>query len=204
MRVLRESSEDEMVACFLRGELASPRFGSAVRTALLLQNRPEMLLTDPDLADEQANRTRRAVLATTRGFGEDRELFENFPSRVRWVWARLIPAEQARIRYMDYSYWIELSHGSRLPIDAARRIVAGQRAYDVSNQWMLEAADAVTRGQRLPPLILVGQRHDELVCLEGHLRLTAYALAGFPNDVECLVGIAPDMHHWTALPNPIQ
>ena len=30
MRVLRESSEDEMVACFLRGELASPRFGSAV------------------------------------------------------------------------------------------------------------------------------------------------------------------------------
>ena len=105
---------------------------------------------------------------------------------------------------MDYSYWIELSHGSRLPIDAARRIVAGQRAYGVSNQWMLEAADAVTRGQRLPPLILVGQRHDELVCLEGHLRLTAYALAGFPNDVECLVGIAPDMHHWTALPNPIQ
>ena len=29
-------------------------------------------------------------------------------------------------------------------------------------------------------LILVGETHDNLVCLEGHLRLTGYALAGFP------------------------
>jgi hypothetical protein len=35
------------------------------------------------------------------------------------------------------------------------------------------------------------------VCLEGNLRLTAYALAGFPAGVECLVGTAPTMGRWT-------
>lgn len=37
------------------------------------------------------------------------------------------------------------------------------------------------------------------MCLEGHLRLTAHALAGFPVDVECLVGTAPTMGRWTQL-----
>jgi hypothetical protein len=49
---------------------------------------------------------------------------------------------------------------------------------------------------RFPPLILVGETHDNLVCLEGHLRLTGYALAGFPAAVECLLGTAPDMGRW--------
>ena len=59
-----------------------------------------------------------------------------------------------------------------------------------------EVARALTRGEQFPPLILVGEKHEELVCLEGHLRLTAHALAGFPVAVECLVGTAPTMGHW--------
>ncbi|MGW6788416.1 hypothetical protein [Streptomyces chartreusis] len=43
---------------------------------------------------------------------------------------------------------------------------------------------------------MVGERLDELVCLEGNLRLTAYALAGFPSDIECLIGTAPGMGRW--------
>lgn len=39
--------------------------------------------------------------------------------------------------------------------------------------------------------------HHDLVCLEGQLRLTAHALAGFPTDIECLIGTAPTMGHWT-------
>ncbi|MFF7047874.1 hypothetical protein ACFY94_05805 [Streptomyces griseorubiginosus] len=52
------------------------------------------------------------------------------------------------------------------------------------------------RGERFPPLILVGENQDNLVCLEGHLRLTAYALAGFPTDITCLIGTAPTMGRW--------
>ena len=70
-------------------------------------------------------------------------------------------------------------------------------AFDVTNDDVLDVASAVSRGARLPPLILVGERYDELVCHEGHMRLTAYALAGFPAETECLVGIAQAMGAWT-------
>jgi hypothetical protein len=58
------------------------------------------------------------------------------------------------------------------------------------------AARAIARGEPMPPLILVGATRDDLVCLEGHLRLTGHALAGFPTDLECLVGTSPAMGRW--------
>lgn len=186
-----------MVACFLLGELTSPRFGRAVRDALTGAGLSEELLTEADLTDERANRARRELLGTTRGYGRKRQLFdEAFPERVRWVRAVLAPGELARVRYMDYSYWNELSGGTRLPVDAARRIRRGVRVFGVSNRRFVDAARALARGERLGPLILVGRRRDALVCLEGHLRLTAHALAGFPVAAECLVGTARSMDRW--------
>jgi hypothetical protein len=197
MRILGASSADEMVATFLRGELSSERFGADIRACLASCGQAERLVTHPDLSDAQANAARRAMLAATRGYGEDRELFIDFPAEVTWIRAVLAAGEIARVRYMDYSYWLEISGGSRLPADAAARIKAGIQAWEVPNGRFVTAARALARGERFPPLILVGERRGQLVCLEGHLRLTAYALAGFPVDVECLVGTAPTMGRWT-------
>ncbi len=185
-----------MIACFLQGELDSRRFGPQVQRALAASGYPAQLVTKPDLTDERANLARRGILAVTRGYGEDRELFEHFPSRVRWVWARLTPLELARVRYIEYSYWNEISGGSQLPGDAARRINQGIRAYGVSNQRFLRAASTLAQGYRFPPLILAGPRRDRLVCLEGHLRLTAHALGGFPAAVKCLVGTSRLLSRW--------
>jgi hypothetical protein len=196
MRIVRESNEAEMVAVFLRGELFSERFGPAVRDALLVCGGPERFLIEPDLNDGRANQARRAVLAATRGYGEDRELFEHFPAKVRWERIELTPPELARVRYVEYSYWNELTLGSRLPADAARRIQAGVRPWGVSNERFRTAARALRSGQQFPPLILAGRHHDDLVCLEGNLRLTAHALAEFPMEIECLVGTAPALKRW--------
>jgi hypothetical protein len=70
---------------------------------------------------------------------------------VHWVKAALTPSEVARVRYLDYAYWNELSRGGP--------------------------------GSPSTP------RHG--------YGLTAYALAGFPRDVECLIGTSPSMHRWT-------
>ena len=196
MRVLRESTAEEMVACFLHGELNSERFGQGIRDALRVCGQPETLLTRPDVADQHANQARRALLAATRGYGEDRGIFEHFPATVRWEWARLTAAELAQVRYIEYSYWNEISGGSRLAADAAKNIRAGVRPYGVSNQRFIRAARGLLRGDRFPPLILAGPGFDELVCLEGNLRLTAHALAGFPGGAECLVGTAPTLRRW--------
>jgi len=196
MRILRESDETEMVAVFLQGELSSERFGAAVRDALVAVGEPERLLANPDLDDEHANQVRNTVLAATRGYGEDRELFEYFPAEVQWVWAQLAPEDLARVRYIEYSYWNELSGGSRLAADAARRINADVRPFGVSNAGAWQAARALLSGERFPPLILAGPRYDDLVCLEGNVRLTAHALAGFPIEAECLVGTAPALKRW--------
>ncbi len=139
---------------------------------------------------------RRSLLARTRGYGEGRDVFEDFPRRVRWEWALLDPAELAAVRYIEYSYWNELSAGSRFPSDAAARIRAGVEAFDVPNERFESAAAALAAGKQFPPLILAGEGPGALVCLEGNLRLTAYALAGFPTEVECLVGTAPDLARW--------
>jgi len=66
----------------------------------------------------------------------------------------------------------------------------------VPNEPFVDAARALISGERFPPLILVGERQDNLVCLEGHLRLTAYALVGFPTGIACLIGTAPAMGRW--------
>lgn len=185
-----------MVAVFLEGELSSERFGSAVVNAVRACGARQQMLTDPDLRDEDANRARRAVLATTRGYGEDRKLFEHFPAAINWVWAQMAPADLVRVRYIEYSYWNELSGGSRLAADAVGRINAGVRPWGVSNERFRRAAHALLSGERFPPLILAGPSEDDLVCLEGNVRLTAHALAGFPIQAQCLVGTAPALTRW--------
>jgi hypothetical protein len=202
VRVLDKSSEEEMVACFLLGELTSERFGARIRAALAATGLSEQLLTEPDLRDDVANEARSRLLGATRGYRQNRDVFdEAFPGSIRWIRAELDPSELMQVRYIEYSYWHELSGGSRLAADAARRIADGVRAFDVPNDRFLSAAQALRRGEQFPPLILVGARTDALVCLEGNLRLTAHAVGGFSVRVECLVGTAPSMNRWSRLPN---
>jgi hypothetical protein len=44
------------------------------------------------------------------------------PDDVCWQWMAITPAEFARVRFIDYDYWVELSGGTRLAVDAAQRI----------------------------------------------------------------------------------
>jgi hypothetical protein len=112
------------------------------------------------------------------------------------VWAQTGPRELAGVRYVEYSYWNELSRGSRLAADATRRIDADLRPWGVANERFRQLARALLSGSRFPPLILAGRHYDDLVCLEGNLRLTAHALAGFPTEAQFLVGTAPELKRW--------
>lgn len=201
MRRLRPSSEAEMVALFLRTELRSHRWQDDLRALLKRAGLPEHVITTPDLGGDIENQARLRLLTEHRGYGIRTEIFEGFPDDVRWQWMAITPAELARVRYIEYDYWAELSGGTRLAVDAARRIRAGVTPFGVPNDRVLAMAQAVAGGARFPPLILVtaglGRRGD-LVMLEGHVRLTAFMLARdrLPPELEILVGSSPTMARW--------
>ena len=196
MRRLRPGSEAEMVALFLRTELPAARFQDKLRALLERDGLPERVITDPDLDDDAENQARLWLLTEHREYGTRAGLFEGFPDDVCWEWMAITPAELARVRYIDYDYWVELSGGTRLAADAAPRIRAGMAPFGVPSAQSLGMAREVARRARFPPLILVttGPGGD-LVVLEGHARLTAYMLARdrLPPELEVLVGSSPAM-----------
>ena len=69
-----------------------------------------------------------------------------------------------------------------MPSDAAIRIRKGATVFGMSTHHFLEMAEALRNGVKYPELILAGtEAHSALVVLEGHARLTAYALAPDPH-----------------------
>jgi hypothetical protein len=197
MRVVGPSSEDEMVAVFLRGELDSPRFAGAIRDALARAGADAGLVTSPDLADPGENALRRRLLTETRAYETRDGVFGGFPHDVRWQRVVLAREELADVRYIDWSYWLELSGGSRSPVDAARRIHEGVAPFGVPSDGFLAAAEHV--GGAWPELLLASAGEGgPVVVLEGHVRLTAYVLAGesAPDEIDALLGTSPRMVDW--------
>jgi hypothetical protein len=199
MRLLRPSSEAQMVALFLRTELPAARHRDDLRALLERDSLPEHVITNPDLGDAAENRSRLRLLTLHRGYGTRTELFDGFPDDVCWQWMATTPAELATVRFINYDYWVELSGPSRLAADAAPRVRDGVAPFGVSSDWALGMAQAVADGARFPPLILVTTGPGGgLVVLEGHARLTAFMLARdrLPAELEVLVGTSPAMTSW--------
>ena len=155
MRRLRPGSESEMVALFLRTELTSDRWNKDLRALAERAGLPDRVITTPDLGDDAENQARLQLLTEHRGYGTRTEVFERFPEQVFWQWMAITPAELAEVRYIEYDYWVELSGGTRLAVDAAARVRAGVAPFGVPNDGMLKMAQAVAAGAWFPPLILV-------------------------------------------------
>jgi hypothetical protein len=201
VNVVGPSSEDEMIATFLRAELDSDRWRPAVVAALRDHGGEERVITSPALADPVENALRRHILEQTRAYERRDGLFGGFPGDVQWQRVALTCDELAGVRYIDYDYWVELSGGTRRPADAAERIRADIRIFGVPNDGFLELAAAIEAGARWPELIIVSAVPEGGdVVLEGHARLTAFALVpdAVPPEVEVLRGVTPRMVEWWA------
>lgn len=175
MQILRDASEEEMVLAFLREELDSRRFREPILKALEGIGASEALIRAGDLTDEGQNILRSQVLGYFRGY-PDRDIFENYPANVAWKYAVFDSDDLNKLRYVDYSYWNELSQGTSSPIQAAETIRKGTEVYGLSNQYFLEGKETLEQGQVFPPLIVLTCGNDKYLILEGHCRATAYAL----------------------------
>lgn len=179
-----------MIIEFLKAEYRSDRFSEQIREELRKLRLEECLLSEANVENSMENEERRRLLGEFRGYGRNRGLFENFPTVMKWQLCRFDGEDLEKIRYIDYSYWNELSGGTHEPLMAAEAIRGGVTVYDQSNDGFLQAAEYIKRGGKFSKLIFLTSDFEHFVIVEGHLRMTAYAL--FPEgfrEVEAIVGI---------------
>ena len=160
---------------------------------------PRELITRPELAEREAAELRRELLAEYRAWGEGRGLFDGFPDDVEWRHVSMRPDEVLAILYIDWDWWLSVSGGSRRPTDAAGRIRAG----------LVPGSDAEShrpiaerlRSERPPPELIAVTRRDPapIVLVEGHVRLTAYALFPecLPDELELFLGVSDRIAEWS-------
>ena len=173
VKIRERISEDEMIAVFVGSELESDRWREKLQ---------ELGDLDP-----------RALLEGHRAYESRQGLFLGFPYDVEWFRATVTTHELLDVLYINWDWWLRISAGTRSAREAARRIRSGE----VPGSTAEEHEPWAARPQ--PPLIIVTTPDwAKLVLLEGHVRLTAYAL--FPErvaeELEILLGISPQMPQW--------
>lgn len=172
MKTIRNSSPAEATLEWLKAELNSDRFRSGLDTALLKLSSDEKIITDADLTNENENQTRWNILKSYRDW-LDKD-FEDY----EWELVELDQADVSELRYIDYSYWNELSDGTQKVGVAAANVTDGKVVFDVPNDKFFSVAEAVDNGLGFGPIIVVlSSDKQEGELLEGHLRATGYVMA---------------------------
>jgi hypothetical protein len=199
VRIVRPASEAEVVASFLRGELDSPRYGARLLGFMCDDGVDASVLRKPNLADAGECAYRERLLDRHRGWLRREGLFAGLPRRIDWSRAALTPEEVLAIDYINWDWWLRLSGGTRRPLDAAARI-RREEAADAIAEWHQSIAARLQSDEPPPELVAVSPPdRSRLVLLEGHSRLTAYAVYPeyLPAELEIYLGTAPDMNRWT-------
>jgi hypothetical protein len=199
VRIVRPASEAEVVAAFLRAEIESARWHDQLRGILLADGVDEAVLSHPDVEDAAANAYRAQVLERHRGWLHRIGLFEGLPHDLEWTLVALTPDEVLAMRYIAWDWWLEISDGTRDPSVAADRIRRGLvPGADLDEDRALAER---LRSRTPPPELIAVARPDlaKLVVLEGHVRLTAYALFHevLPDELEAFVGTSAEVDRWS-------
>lgn len=189
MKILGQSSEEEMIIEYLRAEISSKRFSDNVREAMKRLGLDERIVLSADLQSQEENEKRRELLGAVRGYGRDESMFERFPAVTDWKLCSFSQNDLEKIRYIHYSYWSELSGGTHRPTDAAERIRGGVCVYGQSNEGFIRAASHIRNGGVFPTMFFLTADFEDFVIVEGHQRMTAYAMAlEYFKDIKVIVG----------------
>ncbi len=188
MRDVQEITEDEMVLAFIRSEANAPRWAERYRDSGL---QAEDAGPGANLDDAAQNQRRRTALAGARGFGHDAALFRGLPSDVSWFRGVVTVDELGGFRHLKYPTFVQLTAGSRLVRDGAEGPSTVQA--EGLSEAITDLAQAVSEGQRHPPLIAVAEDLEAVpVILEGNKRASAYVRALSSHEqIEVIVGVSP-------------
>jgi hypothetical protein len=185
-------TDAEMVATFIRAELASPRFRKNMLTAAAAIGATEAQLREPNLTNEQSNQLRRAVLIRARP-----GIMKSLPTDTIWQETQLTSGEWSRLQYINDEPWVAFSGGTRLVIRGSEK--AKQHQDRPIFQRMVEIESELRSGV-LPEkiIILTDSDHSKLVVVEGHVRATSFLGMGLSTviTIPVILGISQKPEHW--------
>jgi hypothetical protein len=201
MKKLKKSSENEMIALFLKEELFSKRFSKKLLKVINRLNVDTNIISNYDLNNNNENEIRKEILKAYRGYGNNTEIFKDFPSNINWYWCELKIQDILNIKFIDYDYWTDLTNGTRYIKDSKENILNGKEIYGVSNKPFIDGANYIKEGNKFEPLILLAsiKNNDEIIVLEGHSRLASMSLVlDYIDKIDALVGFVneEDLYKW--------
>lgn len=186
IRVIRRTSEHEVIAEFLKSDFHNPAFREYQETL-------RELVVAPDLDDAGENAKRRALL-----FLRHLNLWKELPTGTEWYEVEVREADLWQIRVFPRAQWRNLAKGN-FSINEVAEGMRKQQGIDVgpfptkiaaiSDRLLEEDADLGT-------VILIGLNESEpLTILDGNHRLVAALLAspGRVHKLRFLCGLSPKM-----------
>lgn len=188
MKIIKNSNEDEMIACFLNGEILSNRFGNNLRKTIAKLKYDQRIIDYPNLDNQVENQKRKHILSEFRNYDKNDGLFKNFPTINKYVIVEFESKDLKNIRYINYDYWNELSNGTGSPLVASKNIMLGKTVFNVSNESFFDGANLLKSGVKFRPCILLTADYNSFIVLEGHSRITCYAMCpNFFNGTQAIV-----------------
>ena len=199
MEILKEVTEDEVTASLIKYNYHSFRFGKKLKSIIKKQDIDDNIIINPDIQNKKENQLRKKLMQSFDGSGVGGYLSKNFPNNIQWKLVKLNKQELQKIKYLNYSYWNELSNHKRYITEGVKTIKKGIEIFNQSNYIFLKAFEALKKGKIFPPPILVTKNENsDFVAIDGHLRLTSYLFDPkyTPEDIKAYIGYSENFQDW--------
>ena len=199
MEILKSVTEHEITASLLKYNYSSFRFGEKLKVTIKKRGVNEKMITDPNTQNEKENITREELIRSLDGDDVGGYLSQDFPNNIQWKLVRLNKKDIQQIKYLNYSYWNELSNHKRYIAVGVKTIKKGVEIFNESNNRFFSAFEALKKGAKFPPPILITKNEQsDIVAIDGHLRLTSYLFDSnyTPNEIDAYIGYSENFANW--------
>jgi hypothetical protein len=175
MKIIRKSSENEMLLEYLKSEIDSSRFGERLKKTLDELNLSTDIILNANLENQEENNQRKLIMEKFRWYPTD-DIFKNFPKEIKWYFVEFEEGDFDKIFYLDWFSWNDISNNTSKPIEAAENIRKGIKYYDIQTERFYEGLEYLEKGGKFNPIIAITCNEEKIALIEGHYRVTVYAM----------------------------
>jgi hypothetical protein len=187
LSVVRQLTEHEVIAEFLRSEFHHPEFEE-------YRSEFDHLVNQPDLESHRENALRRALLFLRRG-----AMWRELPEDTQWVQVELTRKDLERIRFFPRAQWRRVAAGSFYLTDVVERMREKWLDSDSDEFFnkLRRMSSPVRERTVSPTVLLIGvDTSSPLTILDGNHRMAAAMLSQPPAELEnfqFICGLSPAM-----------